>query len=376
VISYVIPTRQRHARLRDTLARLGALGDHAAAGGAEVVVVDNASPDPVELSPGAAGPLRVTVLRMTDNIGAAARNEGARAADPASAWVVMLDDDSYPLDASFAARLARQPADVAAVSADISLSPGPTGARGRERGGLPEVFVGCGVALRRDAFLELGGYDPEFDYYVEEYDLAARLLASGRRVAFDPGFRVEHAKDATNRDIDLVMARLVRNSAWVAQRYVPEEDRRAALREVRRRYAAIAAREHALPGYAAGLAGFRWSRICQKRTPLSRPLYDRFTGLQAAREALARERERRRFWSAAVVDEGKHAWVVHRALAEMGVRVVNEWDGPDVLVIGSMSPGPMLDATEKRIREGRCRVIAPWTPVNDIFLPRADRRAA
>ena len=74
------------------------------------------------------------------------------------------------------------------------------------------LFIGCGVAVRREAFRALGGYDTAFNYYAEEYDLAARMILAGGRVAFEQDFRVTHAKDARGRNMDLILARLVRNN--------------------------------------------------------------------------------------------------------------------------------------------------------------------
>jgi GT2 family glycosyltransferase len=376
MISYIIPTRNRPERLALTLAALGSLHGHQP-GSAEVVIVDNASQFPPTPPERLRNGLPVRVVCRSSNEGAASRNVGVEVADCRSEWVVMLDDDSYPVDTGFIRRLALAPDDVAAVSADIYLP----GLARRESGGLPEVFIGCGVAIRRRVFLALGGYDSAFNYYAEEYDLAARMLLAGYRIAFDPWFRVEHHKVATNRDVDTIMARLVRNNGWVMQRYAPAELRRQQVREQRRRYRGIAQKEEALRGFGEGLSELRRTIREQHRTPMSPAMFDRFTGLAYARESLQAACNVRRFDAAAVVDEGKNGWVVRRALADLGVRIVNPSPylpgsanasaeaitGADVLVIGTMSPGPMLDAYERRTlaMSGRIpqRVIAPWTTV-------------
>lgn len=356
MISYVIPTHNRPERLAKTLRAIAELGDHGACSGAEVVVVDNASDKPACAGPLASG-VPVRVVRLEKNIGAAARNIGVHASDPGSAWIVMLDDDSYPADLAFTRTLARVHADILAVSADIRLPR----LRRRESGGLPEVFIGCGVAIRREAFLQSGGYDASFHYYVEEYDLAARLMLAGGRVLFDPSFHVQHHKDVEGRDFGVIVSRLVRNNGWVAQRYAPEEARREELREVRRRYRAIAEKEDAVRGFATGLVELKSTLRQQARAPLSRDLWDRFTGLSHAREAIHASWKRQPFRTAAVVEEGKNAWAARQAIEECGVHLADERDA-QALVIGTMSPGPMLDARERRGKvdlEGR-RVIAPW----------------
>lgn len=380
MITYVLPTRNRPERLKDTLRALEALGDHAACGGAEVIVVDNDSVEIPILPRSLRSGLPLSLIRLSENLGAASRNEGARASDPRSEWIVMLDDDSYPTDADFTRRLLTMPRDVAAVSADIWLEQRGRSPFTRESGGLPEVFIGCGVAVRRDAFLDLGGYDRSFHYYVEEYDLAARMLIAGFRVHFDPDFVVMHAKDQQNRNMNLILSRLVRNNGWIAQRYAPEASRLPELREVRSRYRRIAEKERALTGFGTGLLELRSTLRSQRRTPMNLQAWDRFTGLAAARTALGEAYKRGRFASAAFVDQGKNSWVIAQALRELNVRVVGEGEDAEVMVIGTMSPGPMMDAYERRSLQSRNRpphathtprVIAPWTYATQAEVPAA-----
>ncbi|MCB9845780.1 MAG: glycosyltransferase [Phycisphaeraceae bacterium] len=348
-IAYILPTRNRPRVLSDTLAALGALPPH----DAQIIVVDNASSPAAEVLPRLQNGVDAHLIRLEKNLGAASRNVGARAADTSVEWLVMLDDDSQPADLGFLEALRAAPGDVLAVSADIFL---PRVAR-RESGGLPEVFIGCGVAIRRDAFVELDGYDPSFNYYAEEYDLAARLLMRGGRVMFEPRFRVLHHKVEVGRDMDLILERLVRNNGWVIQRFAPELDRRAALRTTRSRYRAIAHKERALAGFAGGLRELRETIRAQRRTPMPPNLWDRFTGLAHAREALHAHWGRRRFATASIIDPGKGVHLIERALAELGVDPARDPGDAEALVIGTLSPGPMLDAFEQA-RPGR--VIAPW----------------
>jgi len=367
MLTYVIPTKDRPERLRRTLMALAGLGDHASTGGAEVIVIDNASRErsilPRQLKSGVA----VREIRLATNEGAAARNRGVAAADPSSAWVVMLDDDSFPDDTHFPKTLAAMPPDVAAVSADIFLPPRP-GTRGgapRESGGLPEVFIGCGVAFRRAAFLDLGGYDPSFNYYAEEYDLAARIIRAGYRTIFSTDFTVQHAKDPLRRDMNLIVSRLVRNNGWVASRYAPAHALASELKITRQRYRAIARVENALDGYGKGLLALRHTIHRQSRTPLDEGHWERFTGLAAARAHLHAAHAATHFRTAAIVDLGKNAWVVAEALRQLGVKLVDDGEEAEALVIGTMSPGPMLDALERRWRPRRfCgpRLLAPWMP--------------
>jgi GT2 family glycosyltransferase len=364
VIAMVIPTRDRPDRLRQTLARIGQLPAHEMGPGARVIIIDNASEAPVEIPPRLDNGLPVQLHRLDENLGAAARNVGAELAEGAE-WLVMLDDDSSPRDAGFVRRLRAASGDVAAIAADITLPDGR-----REVGGLPEVFVGCGAAVRRQAFLDAGGYDGSFGYYVEEYDLCARLLLAGWRIAHEPWFRVRHERERRGRDMDRILRALVRNNGWVIQRYAPEAVRRAELRHMRARYREIAAKEVALAGFTRGLLELRATIHAQPRRTMTEDLWARFTGLAAARAAIAEAvaGAPRAVRTAAIVDEGKQAHIIRRVLAELGIEEVAPVAAPDALIIGTLSPGPMLDVCARRLahqRPGAPMVIAPWRTADD-----------
>ncbi len=298
--------------------------------------------------------MEAIVVRRSRNEGAAARNIGAARAR--GRWLMMLDDDSAPTDTGFVEALEAASPGVAAVCAEIRLPGGR-----REAGGLPEVFVGCGVAIRRGPFLRLGGYDAAFDYYAEEYDLAARLLLAGWRIDHDHRFRVEHRKVTAGRDLGAILHRLVRNNGWVEQRYAPERVRERAVDHVIARYGAIAEKEGARAGYEAGLAELRATVRRQPRREMSQRLYERFTGQAAARRHLAGALERLGAARVAVVEPGKHAWVVGRVLAELGA-VEAPVGEADALIVGTLSPGPMLDAAERLAAGGSTRlpILTPW----------------
>ncbi|MCB9841203.1 MAG: glycosyltransferase [Phycisphaeraceae bacterium] len=358
-ISYIIPTRNRLGELRRTLDAIGDMGRH----DAEVIVVDNASATRPHVPAHLASGVPTTLLQRTRNEGAAARNIAARAAS--GRWLVMLDDDSHPTCTGdeIDGALGSQPSNVGAVMGDIRL-PGPGR---REAGGLPEVFVGCGVAIRRDVFLDLGGYDRSFGYYAEEYDLAARMLLDGLRVGFDPVFSVDHRKVVAGRNMDLILERLVRNNAWVMQRYAPEAVRRKEIRHIRARYRSIAIKEHALGGFGRGLVELRDTIAAQPRREMPQHAFDRFTGLAAARQAIALALAQRpgAIRSATIVAHGKNESVVRHAIAEAGIALLDSPDAEaaaDMLVIGTLSPGPMIDAALARpVDWASGRLVLPWT---------------
>jgi glycosyltransferase involved in cell wall biosynthesis len=350
MLSFIVPTLDRPSDLAQTLVQISRLDGArlAAFGGAEVVVVDNASrfpPTPPGNLPNGVG---IRMMYLRDNAAAASRNIAA--AEARGDWLVMLDDDSAPLDTNFIDVLEQAPSDVAAIGAEITLPDGS-----HEWGGLPEVFIGCGVAIRRDVFLELDGYDPHFGYYAEEYDLAARMLISGYRVLHARQFRVEHRKVAHGRDMNAIVRRLVRNNAWVVHRHAPATVRDAEMGRVIERYGMIARREDAEQGFELGLQDLRSSLADQPRHSLSTELYERFIGLSHARHALHTCSGR----DVAVIAPGKNEWVVRQALGDVGGRVVPAMDA-EALVIGTLSPGPILDAVQQH-HDAALPVHSPWT---------------
>jgi hypothetical protein len=259
--------------------------------------------------------------------------------------------------------LREAPRDVAAVAAEIFLArahaAAPRSHPPRESGGLPEVFIGCGVAIRREAFLDSGGYDHTFGFYAEEYDLAAKFIINGLRITLDRRFAVEHRKVSNGRDMNLILQRLVRNNGWVMQRYAPTNRRTGELRHVIERYALIARKEQAEPGYALGLQELLTTLRAQHRTPMDTTLWDRFTGKAAARASLQRAFARQAFTTAAIIDEGKNSGVIREVLGELGVREVAHADTAEALIVGTLSPGPMLDACDRHARDQE-RIICGW----------------
>lgn len=57
---------------------------------------------------------------------------------------------------------------------------------------------GALMAVKRDCFDAVGGFDTAFDFYGEDADFCRRARAAGWRVLFVPGARVIHARGATS----------------------------------------------------------------------------------------------------------------------------------------------------------------------------------
>ncbi|XVQ08356.1 glycosyltransferase family 2 protein [Spirillospora sp. CA-255316] len=191
-VTIVVATRDRAAELSRSLAR------HTA----PVIVVDNASADGTAEVARRAG---ARVLRLPGNRGAAARNVGVREA--ATRYVAFADDDSWwapgalehaaavldahPGTALLAARvLVGEREDLEPVSELMARSPLgiPDGLPGRAILG----FLACSAVVRRDAFLDVGGFSGTLHFAGEEELLALDLAAAGWGLAYLPELVVHH----------------------------------------------------------------------------------------------------------------------------------------------------------------------------------------
>ena len=340
-ISFVIPTFNRLAELQRTLGMLGGydrklLGDD----DAEIIVVDNHSPDPVNKVVAGRLPngLGVEVIRLDRNMNTAGRNIGVEHAK--GEWIGMLDDDSAPIGGDFGWVLESVPEDIAAIGGEIMLPDGT-----RESGGLPEVFIGCGCAIRRDAYLQADGYDEAFGYYCEEYDLSAKLIALGYRIVHTQQLRFLHRKVQSGRDFGNILFRLVRNHAWVIARHAPDSIKQPALDALYARYRMIAEKEQVVEAYERAIKELESTIENQPNRPMSIEHWRRFIGAWAVERSFESAFENpteSQIYD--LVSLGKGADVIEETLIRMGMK---RQIGAPLKIIGTLSPGPMLDAKEQ-----------------------------
>jgi N-acetylglucosaminyl-diphospho-decaprenol L-rhamnosyltransferase len=191
LLTVVIATRDRRARLLRTLARLVALPERP-----PIIVVDNGSADDTPAAVRRAFP-GVRVITLEEDAGSAARTVGLLTAR--SPLVAFTDDDSWwaPGALERAGALFSEYPRLGLVAARIHVEPGgrldPTCATMRaspirSRAALPGPpvlgFLACAAIARRDAVLECGGFHPRFGFGGEEHLLAVDLAAAGWGLAY------------------------------------------------------------------------------------------------------------------------------------------------------------------------------------------------
>jgi GT2 family glycosyltransferase len=164
----------------------------------------------------------VRVLLSTANIGpGGGRNRLLEAAT--SPYVASFDDDSFPLQADYFARIVaifeRYPQ--ASILAAQVVNRGEAAPADGGGDTWTSNFVGCGCAYRKSALAGLEGYVPlPIAYGMEEVDLALQVIAGGGWILSSPSVRVFHDTDFGHYESVHINAHTVANLAlFVFLRY-------------------------------------------------------------------------------------------------------------------------------------------------------------
>jgi glycosyltransferase involved in cell wall biosynthesis len=171
----------------------------------ELIVVDDGSTDE---SAEIARVLGARVISTPAQGLSAARNAGIDAAR--GEIVAYLDDDAWPdrdwlrfIAAAFNAtgHVAvggpnLPPPDATGVAACVANAPGgPVHVLASDT--EAEHLPGCNMAFRRDALIEVGGFDPQFRVAGDDVDICWRLSRQGMTLGFHPAAVVWHRRRAT-----------------------------------------------------------------------------------------------------------------------------------------------------------------------------------
>jgi GT2 family glycosyltransferase len=269
MVGIVVITRNRRDVLLTTLDRLRRLPQRP-----PIVVVDNASRD------GSAAAVRqsfpeLTVLRSEENLGAAGRTRGAELLD--TPVVAFADDDSWWASDALhvVARAFAEHPRLGLVAARVLVGAGrrldPTCAAMRASPLPPDPAVpgprilgcvACGAAVRRDAFLNVGGFEPRFGIGGEETLLAIDLAAAGWALCYLDAAVVHHHPAVGPRPQRDVL--VIRNDLWTLWLRRPL---RFAARQTPRRATRAGHDPVARKSLAAAAGGALWLARNRRRAP-------------------------------------------------------------------------------------------------------------
>ncbi|MDN3358670.1 glycosyltransferase [Actinomadura sp. DC4] len=270
-LTVVIITRNRRAELSRTLGRLRALPASPA-----IVVVDNGSDDGTVAAVGAEHP-DVRVVPLGRNRGAVGRNIGVHLAR--TPYVAFSDDDSWwePGGLERAADLFDAHPRLGLIAARVLVGPdrvpdpvnalmagSPLPAEPGQPGPSVLGFLACATVVRREAFLDAGGFSSLLFFVGEErllaYDLAAaewarcyvpEIVAVHEPSPHRPPSRQRRRAELRNTVLTMWMRRpgpvAFRETARMGAAAVRDGDARAALLAAAVRMPAALARRRPLP---------------------------------------------------------------------------------------------------------------------------------
>lgn len=317
-VSFIISTRNRCGTLLDTLDRVRDCG--LSTGEFDVFVVDNASTD------GTADRVREThgwvkLIALTKNKGAVAKNLALPKA--LGQYVVFLDDDSYPERGAIRRMIAHFEADPRLGAATFTITL-PNGTN--ECSAYPDVFIGCGVGLRRKALRNVGGLPGDFFMQAEEYDLSLRLIDAGWHVRTFDDLRVSHLKTPQARVSARTMRLDVRNNLYLILRRFPAGMIGPYLLDWMKRYAWIAQSKDATGPFLCGLIeGVLRSLVRPRRRAISERAFEQFAKLDETERRLADAMDGLPGGSAGksviLVDVGKNIYAYWRACRRLGITI-------------------------------------------------------
>jgi len=204
-VSFVVPVRNDAARLRVALTSIRGSAYPPAL--IEILVADNGSTDDSVTVGQACG---ARVLTLPDLPVSAVRNQAAEAAQGVVLAFIDADNEIAPGWAEAAVQILRDER-IGAVGAPYVPPAGANwvqriydGLRGHRDGQRAVEWLASGnMAIRRDLFIAMGGFDPTL-VTCEDVDLCQRIRARRRRIVCDSRMRsVHHGDPATLRAVFL-----------------------------------------------------------------------------------------------------------------------------------------------------------------------------
>jgi len=314
MVSFVISTFNRKTALLKTLAELHGQGAPTCAW--EIIVVDNASNDGTGKTIAGQFP-GVLVLPQSTNRGPVAKNAGLTKAR--GKFVVFLDDDSFPAPGAVDRMITHFAADPRLGAAVFTVTL-PDGSR--ECSAYPDVFIGCGVGLRKESLDQVGGLPDDFFMQAEEYDLSLRLLDAGWSVKSFGDLHVTHLKTPAARFPARVMRLDVRNNLNLIGRYFPDEWIIPFAHDWISRYRMIASANHCRLAFCGGLAdGLVRLTDGSDRRPIRDSTFETFAKINEIEKYLREAAGQIGIRRVLFVDLGKNMFAYWRAAQQAGVEI-------------------------------------------------------
>ena len=212
-VTVTIPTHNRRDDLRRTALALQQLDPPPD----EVIVTADGCEDDTEEMLKTEFPGFRLIVNRAGRGSVVARDRMIREAT--SDLILSLDDDSYPVERDFLARLGdvfeqRPRLAVATFPQRTDEFPETLGQKNFGDACFCGSFVNSAAAIRRSDYLDLPGYPASFFHAYEEPDFALQCVAAGKQVLFHPGLRIRHHYTTQTRSELRTHHCHARNEAW------------------------------------------------------------------------------------------------------------------------------------------------------------------
>lgn len=219
-ISVVIPTYRRIDKLLAALEHIRACSPSPA----EIIVHIDGNDDVTELALQNSQANDISIIKSKNQQGpGGGRNKAI--AQTKHEIVASFDDDSYPIDKDYFARLLQlfEQFPKAAVIGAAIYHIGETVESDEQTAQWEHSFIGCGCAYRKSVFQSVEGYVPiPIAYGMEEVDLSLRLHHANWGVLVSPWLRVFHNTQLEHHSSAKVTAASISNQAMITYlRYPP-----------------------------------------------------------------------------------------------------------------------------------------------------------
>jgi GT2 family glycosyltransferase len=198
LVSIVVPTKNRLDSLQRLLESIYKQ-DYA---NTEILIIDDGSDIPIRISNS-----KAQIFRNENSCGVSfARNRGGLEL-ASGKFILFLDDDTElnsPLAISTAVAIA-QKYDQSAIIGFKQLK--PEGLYSNVQPTLSDslcytaYFYGYAFLARTEAYIKVGGFNPEFKWGCEELELSIRLHNAGYSICYAPSLTVFHYEDLRGRDL-------------------------------------------------------------------------------------------------------------------------------------------------------------------------------
>ncbi|KJR41851.1 glycosyltransferase [Candidatus Magnetoovum chiemensis] len=195
----------------------------------EIILVDNCSADSTASMVKEEFP-EVILIETSENIGVSAYNIGFKKAD--GQFIVILDDDSYPGAEAIERMVKRFQEDqrlgiIAFNVRDHKEYEKTSEAISNDGSNINHNYLmsfnGAGAGVRKEIIGNIGGYPDEFFLYVNENDLALRVLDAGYKIEAFSDIRAYHKTSQVNRPSKRAPFYYTRNLFWLIWKHYPAD---------------------------------------------------------------------------------------------------------------------------------------------------------